>query len=193
MNFKIINPIIAALVFLSVGFVSTADAGEIRLHKTDPTKFAFVGEVVEGDAQMLRDFLVENQTVTDIILYSGGGSVSEGIEMMQIINLRGLNTSIPKDFVCYSICSFMWLGGTERTVDEGGKLGVHQPFAPTEIATEMGAEAYAQDIIRTLAWMMYEVEILELDVDNWWWMMMMNTPAGDMHVFERDELEVFER
>ncbi len=192
MKFRIINPIIAALVFVSLFFVSTADAGEIKVHNTDRSKIAFVGEVVEGDAQMLRDYLVDHQEVTSIAFWSGGGLVTEGIEMMEIIKLRGLNTVIMDNGVCFSICAFMWLGGSERVVEGNGQLGVHQPFGPHEVALEMGPEAYKTMTMQTMAWKMYMVESLGIEVDNMWWMYVLFTAAEDMHVFTREELDYLE-
>lgn len=170
----------------------SAKAGEIIEHPTDPTIVMFIDSVVEGDSVMLEEYLETHPLVTRLALYSGGGMVSEGIAMMQIIHGRGINTVILKGMKCYSICSFMWLGGKTRIVHDTGELGVHQVFAPHEVATEMGAEAYASNTMSTVAWMMWIVESEEIVVDQWWWIMMLNTKPDDMHIFERDELEVLE-
>ena len=187
--------------YLAIGLVGivtllvscTSDAGEIMEHPTNPTVIAFVGPVEETDPQMLRDYLVEHQEVTKLALYSGGGQVSAGLEMMEIIHLRGLNTVIPDTWKCYSICSFMWLGGAERTVEGSGELGVHQPFAPHEVALEMGPEAYKTMTMKTVAYMMWMVGSLGLDVDPYWWMVMMGTAGDDMYILTEEEVALFTR
>ena len=176
----------------ALAIAADSRAGEIRLHNTDPTKFAYVGEVTEGDAQMLRNFLVDNQEVTEMVLFSGGGLVGEGIEMMEIIYLRGLNTKIVDLGGCYSICSFMWLGGIERTVEGSGSLGVHLPFMPAEVVVEFTQTEHTNEIAKTLAWKMWYVESLGIEVDQYFWMMILVTPPTDMHVFTREELNYLE-
>ena len=193
MKYRIINPLIALVIFVSLAFVATAEAGEIVEHPTNPTIVAFVGEVVETDPQMLRDYLVEHQEVTKLALFSGGGSVTAGLEMMEIIHLRGLKTIVPDTWKCYSICSFMWLGGSERVVEGTGELGVHQPFAPHEIAVEMGVEAYKTMTMQTVAYMMWMVGSLELDVDPYWWMIMLGTAGDDMYILTVEEVALFAR
>ena len=185
--------LMAALFALAFIFASYAAAGEIMEHPTNPTVIAFVGPVEETDPQMLRDYLVEHQEVTKIALYSGGGQVNAGLEMMEIIHLRGLNTVIPDTWKCYSICSFMWLGGAERTVEGTGELGVHQPFAPHEVALEMGPEAYKTMTMQTVAYMMWMVGSLNLDVDPYWWMVMMGTAGDDMYILTEEEVALFTR
>ena len=192
MNCKLINPIIAALVVVALFFVSTAEAGEIRVHNTDPSKILFVGAVEEGDVAMLVDVLANNDGIKEIAFHSGGGSVNEGIALMAMIKLHGLNTVVLPEMDCLSICSFMWLAGTERRVEELGRLGVHQPYAPHTVATEMGAEAYATMVMQTVAWMMYMVKQSNIEVNDWWWVGMLSTEPSDMYILTREDLTLFE-
>ena len=194
MSMKDITKYLIGILFLFFfAFASMVDAGEIREHSTDPTVIAFVNSVEEGDAQMLRDYLVDHQEVTTLLLYSGGGSVSEGLEMMEIISLRGLNTHIRKDWKCYSICSFMWLAGKHRTVDEGGEIGVHQPYSMPEIVVEMSPKEYKITSMKTVAYMMWRVRLDVGDVDPYWWMAMLSEDGDNMYIFSQEELEYFVR
>lgn len=185
---KALATLVVAIFLALLVFAPTTEAGEIKLHNTDPTKFAFVGSVEEGDTERLREFLTANPQYTHMALFSGGGLVVEGIGMMELIAEHNIHTIITDGGVCYSICSFMWLGGETRIVEGEGKLGVHLPFMPHEVAAELGAEGYAEEIAKTIAWKMWKVETLGIEVDQGFWIMLMVTPSEEMYVFTREEL-----
>lgn len=62
--------------------------------------------------------------VRTIILSSPGGDVYAALLIAREIDRRGLATVIPRDSICYSACSFLYLAGHRR--EALGSLGVHQ-------------------------------------------------------------------
>ena len=58
------------------------------------------------------------------MLFSGGGSVFEGLQMAGIIFDKELTTYVPSEAECLSACSFMFFGGSTKI--SSGNLGVHQ-------------------------------------------------------------------
>jgi len=187
MNFKILNPIIAALVFLSVGSVSTAEAGEITVGQSF---IVYSGEVVEGDVDKL-DSVLKKTGPTLVFLNSGGGSVQAGLDMMELIYNSGSNTMVVEGDKCLSICASMWLGGHQRLSE--GSLGVHQPFLMPEYAVSLTQYEYANEVMKTLAYMIYRVENLGITVDPMFWMALASTFAGEMYVFTEEDLTYLEQ
>lgn len=60
----------------------------------------------------------------EIWLRSPGGSDDLGIEAAHRIRQQGLSTRIPSGWTCLGGCSYMFLGGTSRSVDAGGIYAV---------------------------------------------------------------------
>jgi hypothetical protein len=67
-----------------------------------------------------------------VVLDSPGGSTLDGVALGTQIRSLGLATSVQRvaaerlDGVCASACAYAFLGGVERSVGAGGKIGVHQ-------------------------------------------------------------------
>lgn len=73
-----------------------------------------MGDVEPGFADKLRSALAENSKVTTIALGSGGGSVGEALNAGYLIRAKGLKTTLWNN--CYSACTIVFIGGTERTI-----------------------------------------------------------------------------
>lgn len=83
------------------------------------------GTIHKGESQRLKNALKRNAPVHEVWLYSGGGVSVEGIKMGRHLRRHGVAVRIPKDSVCFSACSMVFLGGVLRAVDPGGYYGVH--------------------------------------------------------------------
>lgn len=83
------------------------------------------GPVQTGDAAKLRAFVARTQGADELWLNSPGGSASEGLILGRAIRDLGLATRIPRGAICASACSYAFLGGPIRAVDNGGRYGVH--------------------------------------------------------------------
>jgi hypothetical protein len=87
----------------------------------------------------------------EIRLRSPGGYDDLGIEAARLIRQRGLTTRIPADWACLGGCSFMFLGGTSRSVEAGG-LFVVQMFTTVDdpaAVTDLGEVANRAAMIAT--------------------------------------------
>lgn len=96
----------------------------IGISADDETVLIIDGGISANAAYIFRDILNNNPQVDTVLLSSGGGYVSVGLDIAEIIHSRGLATWIPSDLECSSICSVIFLAGRSRMVQ--GKLGVHQ-------------------------------------------------------------------
>jgi hypothetical protein len=54
--------------------------------------------------------------ITYVSLVSDGGSSIAGGSMGDIIRFRGMNTYVPPNATCASICAFIWLAGSAKFV-----------------------------------------------------------------------------
>lgn len=61
----------------------------------------------------------------EIWLRSPGGYARIDHEAGRIIRQRGLQTRIPAGWACRGACNFMFMGGVQRFVDDGGLFIVH--------------------------------------------------------------------
>ncbi len=69
-----------------------------------PNALFFFDEIKEDDSFEMRKAL-RNHDIDTIVLWSGGGSVFEGLQMAGIIYDRQLTTYIPEGSECLSACS----------------------------------------------------------------------------------------
>jgi hypothetical protein len=97
----------------------------------------FSGEIVSGDFERFKDFVVKNSPVLEsVLLTSRGGSVREALAIGRLTRKYLLRTSSllsisnddwdnPEDVKrrCASACALIWLGG----VDRSETVGFHRP------------------------------------------------------------------
>jgi hypothetical protein len=89
------------------------------------------GGIAFGDHTRLESAIQANQPVDEIVIRSPGGSAEEGMRLGFTIRKWGIPTRIPPGFWCASACSFMFLGGSVRSVEAGGVYAVHMFSALT--------------------------------------------------------------
>ena len=78
-----------------------------------------------GVADAVQAMLAANPGVRRIRLDSGGGALSEGTKLRDIILSRGLDTY--SDRLCSSACVSAFVGGRFRYLQRGARMGVHLP------------------------------------------------------------------
>jgi hypothetical protein len=105
------------------------------------------GKIDPGTAARLEQFLDVNRIGegTTVHFHSPGGSLSEGMQLGQIIRKRRLNTNVGAEGatgICASACAIAFLGGVSRSVPPGSKYGVHRFRYANDAKT--GPGAYAQ-------------------------------------------------
>jgi len=91
------------------------------------TEMEYSGRVGFGASAALRSALNANPRVTVLHLNSNGGSVGDARQLQYLIRDRGLTTVV--DSHCLSACALVFLGGQERYLAPGAKLGFHREKA----------------------------------------------------------------
>lgn len=135
------------------------------------------------------DGLIDSRTVGDfhralgarphariVLLQSPGGDVDIALELAAEIRKRGLSTAIPREFGCYSACSYLFFAGREHVVR--GELGVHRVSATGWDEQRSGA-VYDGDVRAALRSYGADAGVIRA---------MVTTPPSKMHVFSRREI-----
>jgi hypothetical protein len=172
----------AAALVLAVLATGSAYAneriGDFVVYSKASDIIALDGEI---DAGTMRDFhraLKARPNTRVILLESPGGYVDEALSLAAEIRRLGLNTAIPKNFGCYSACSYLFFAGKEHVVR--GELGVH---AVAEQGGRPGAPVYDGDVRMALKRYGAPASVITA---------MASTPSSDMHVFSAKEISAFE-
>lgn len=96
---------------------------QIRLLR-DGTEIEFVGGIGTASATALEKALNENPRVRVVRLTSPGGSALLAERLERAINAKDVITYVPT--FCASACTMVFLGGRERYVAPGARLGFHR-------------------------------------------------------------------
>jgi hypothetical protein len=122
--------------------------------------------------------------VTEIVLHSPGGSVTDAMQMARAIREHGLGTRVLADGYCASSCPLVFAGGTERIADATSWIGVHQVFALT---TAFGSLGDGMDQAQRVSAETQDV-LFDFGVDPRVWTRAMATPKEDIYLFTPEEL-----
>lgn len=128
------------------------------------------GEIMEGDAQSLLDYIEANEIDYQklIIINSPGGNVAAAIELGNLVRQRRMRIMVAKTIdyeaegagrtfqsykggLCASACVFVLMGGEVREIAEDSMVGVHQ-FAPDmdELGSIASTTSSTQSILAML-------------------------------------------
>jgi len=121
-----------------------------------------------------------------ITLESRGGDVAGAMGLGRLLREYQITTVVPADAECFSACAFAFLGGEERVVGEGAKLGMHRfRWASEGVSADKatrGAQEYSGALIEYFQEMGVSPDALVLG---------MRTPAEEMYVFGPSEMKRF--
>ncbi|MEO7385999.1 MAG: hypothetical protein ABIX37_03565 [Gammaproteobacteria bacterium] len=107
-------------------------------------EIAVTGGLGFGVANALEKLLVANPGVRRIQLDSGGGALSEGTKLRQIILKHDLDTYAARE--CSSACVSAFAGGRFRYLQRGARMGVHLPRNWEVLSSNPVAGAYRAEL-----------------------------------------------
>jgi hypothetical protein len=122
---------------LAAAPAALADTGYTITVLPGGTEMEYSGEIGFNASGKLRSALNDNPAVKVLHLTSNGGNVFYARQMQYLVHDRGLTTVV--DAHCYSACAFVFLGGIERYLVPGAKLGFHRESAPGQSPAEINA------------------------------------------------------
>lgn len=172
----------------------------IRYHKPKSEFYAkllggawtiFVSGEIDADSSIkLENFLTSNKVPirSEVVLNSPGGNLYAGLEIGRVIRKHYLNTRVgirvkPKDPAndydivpggCYSSCTYAYLGGVFRYLNDGSHYGVHRFYTINPNAGNMDtAQVTSAQIVSYIREMGVDPDLFTL-----------STRAGADEIFE---------
>jgi hypothetical protein len=95
---------------------------------SDGTTLYVEGSYGLGGEELVQQALDRNPGIRTVVLAGPGGRLSVGFDLYDMFRERKLATRVDDD--CASACTFAFLGGVERSVSPGGRLGFHRGSFP---------------------------------------------------------------
>ena len=144
------------------------------------------GTITPGTADAFAAFLQSDRAkgVTEIVLHSPGGSVTDATAIARRIRAAKLDTRILPDGYCASSCPLVFAAGEHRFADATSWIGVHQVFALT---TAFGSLADGMEQAQMVSAEAQDL-LAEFGVDPLVWTRAMATPKEKLYLFTPDEL-----
>jgi len=160
------------------------------------------GEITSDTSREFEAF-ASKQLAADIVrLNSPGGSLVGGIALGELFRSRGICTEVgssaPRDpgvadrspGVCASACAYAFLGGVERSLDEGAKLGFHRFYQENALERPSAKLFTGQDLgdaqIITAGLTLYT---LKMGVDASLIALAASAGPNEMHWISREEAQ----
>ena len=152
--------------------------------KVDGTVVVMRGELNSDSPEQVGKLIEDNPDLETIIMEDVPGSLDDvaTLEAARLVREAGLNTEVPADGEIASGGVDFFLAGVERTVAEGGKVGVH---SWSDRLTE-GSELPQDDPEHRL----YLDYYADMGIDEaFYWFTLSAAASRDIHWMTRDELE----
>ncbi|MER5170536.1 hypothetical protein [Thioclava kandeliae] len=149
------------------------------------------GQIAVGDAaritEELRRRAATGQSIETVALDSTGGSVSDALEIGQVLRDSGIATRVGDGAICLSACPYLFAGGTAREVSANGKLGVHQHSFGTSaiLPAFMAVESVQRGQAQVMAY------LIAMGIDPAVMEPAMRTPPDEIYLLSQDELKSF--
>ena len=151
-----------------------------------------VGSIAPGDADRVPDLLADrfgaDTPPETLLLHSPGGSVTDALALGRAIRDLGIATEIAPGDVCLSACPYLFAGGVQRVVQEGGAVGVHQHYFGEN--TVQPAFLAVEDIQRGQGQVM--AYLAQMGLDPLLMQHALVTPPDAIYIFVADELETYD-
>ena len=145
------------------------------------------GAINPGDAERVLPEIA-SPGVRTVAFDSPGGWVDDALSIGTAIRDAGLATDLGAGAVCLSACPYAFVGGTARTIHDDAAFGVHQHSF--DASTILPAALAASDIQRGQARVLRYLD--EMGIDLRVMGPAMETPASEIYVLVRDELEAWD-
>jgi hypothetical protein len=132
------------------------------------TEVEFFGSITWGSAAELGKVLDDNPNIRVVHLTSQGGRTGEAESIRELIRRRNLDSYTSA--TCMSACTIAFLGGRERWIGPGARLGFHQGEIPgaNKIFRQVANEGFAASYRRSGINEVFINQILEVPPDRLW-------------------------
>lgn len=134
-----------------MAFCAQARTAELYVSKNNWV-ISFDGEIVEGDADRLRKFVLEIGALPrTIILNSRGGDIRESVEIGKFIRAALVQTGVESGRECSSACFIIWASSVRKFPgiaiigNSTGRIGLHRPYFNKALYGQLGTARASAD------------------------------------------------
>jgi hypothetical protein len=120
---------------------------DISMPMSNVITYRYEGDVTKESVDALVNAIAKG--ATKIELSSPGGQMGEGIRGYEAIRNAGATTVVTGE--CASACTILFLGGIDRSVEAGGRIGVHQWRSESGAASEVEAQEVSANLLSIFA------------------------------------------
>ena len=140
----------AVTALIGLAMVTAAPGGMASLHEaaTDQDEIGRQGHSVEADEQTLQlsgymswglldqvnNAFAQNPGINTVVMNSPGGHIQVGTRLYKLFRARGVTTVA--EGLCGSACTIAFIGGKERILNKGAKLGFHSAAGSGQVLVE---------------------------------------------------------
>ena len=115
---------------------ATAGASAAEIEVVPPSavgKIPLIMVIGDIDREDGEDFIRKASNLDNALVafHSGGGDLVSGITIGETIHQKKFKTVVTKGSMCASACAFAWLGGSERFMQPGARIGFHAAYNAT--------------------------------------------------------------
>lgn len=122
-----------------------------------PGSMLVEGIFEEGDIETFKQHVTE-MNINDVILNSAGGNMMAGIEIGIYMRENNISTVLPENAICFSACSYAFMGGKERAINSNAQFAMHRPYFAKEMKGTHN-EGYNSGIITSVIVVSYLIEM----------------------------------
>jgi hypothetical protein len=120
---------VPSLVEMWAIYTGDAELNDLKVSVSPDGRTLHVdGSYGVGSEEAVRRALEQNKAIREVVLAGPGGRASVGFEIYRMIQERRLATRVEGG--CASACTIAFLGGVERSISPGGRLGFHRAGFP---------------------------------------------------------------
>ena len=120
------------------------------------------GMITPNTLQDFKEFMEANESVSKVYLHSPGGSLVASMQLGLMIRYLGMDTAMKSKMRCMSACAYTFMGGVERSMDDGAIIGVHRFYAEGGGATEEDGQVVVSEMGKFVAAMGVSPDILSM-------------------------------
>ena len=124
--------IIKSLLMLTALYSLSSNALEYYTNENVPNTLLLEGKFEQDDDKTFKTY-VNKHKIKAVIFDSVGGNLVASINIGTHMRANGLTSELLKGSVCYSACSYAFMGGTVRNIAQDAEYGMHRPYFPEEI------------------------------------------------------------
>src|SRR5215218_2786006 len=136
----LVRAVVLALYFASACYADAATITIMSLVPGQPAVVAVEGPFEQHDPE---EFGKKVGLLSDAIITfnSTGGDLRAGIGIGETIWQKNFKTLVLGNAHCASACAIAWLGGTQRFISSGGRIGFHAAYDPATGQTSSAGNA----------------------------------------------------